>query len=104
MTAEELTNVATSDELMAQKEYDDLMADSQKTRAQNAKSIVDKEASRAEVEASLEKQKENQAMTSEELTNVATRLGDLHSECDFILGNFDLRREARANEIESLKN
>jgi len=95
---------AKHDEEMAQKEYSDLMADSKATREQNAKSIVEKEASRAEVEAGLEKQKEGQALTQEELTNIATRLGDLHSSCDFILANFDLRREARVNEVESLKN
>jgi len=95
---------AKHDEEMAQKEYDDLMVDSKTSRQNNAKSIVDKEASRAEVDASLEKEKEGQATTQAELENIHTRLGDLHSSCDFIMGNFDLRRTARASEIESLKN
>ena len=52
----------------------------------------------------MEKEKEGQATTQAELENIHTRLGDLHSSCDFIMGNFDLRRTARASEIESLKN
>jgi len=95
---------AKHDEQMAQKEYDELMVDSKDTRKQNAKSIVDKQATKANLEGKLEETKEKLAMTSEELMNVSTQLGDLHSSCDFIMQNFDLRREARNNEVESLKN
>jgi len=35
---------------------------------------------------------------------IATGLGDLHVQCDFLLQNYDLRQEARTNEVESLKN
>lgn len=30
-------------------------------------------------------------------------LGDLHSECDWLLQNYGVRKEARAGEVESLK-
>merc|ERR1719265_451178 len=86
---------AKHDEEMAQKEYDDLMTDSKDTRMQNAKSIVDKEATKAELESELEKAKESKALTDDELMNVHTSLADTHSSCDFLLNNFDLRREAR---------
>merc|ERR1719181_1576852 len=87
-----------------QKEYDVLMQESRDTRQNNAKSIVEKEAAKAGMEKKLEETKENQATTQEELSQIHTYIGELHSSCDFVMQNFDLRREARGNEIESLKN
>merc|ERR1719201_1195541 len=91
-------------EKTAQKEYAELMADSQATRAQDAKSIVDKEAAKATMEEKLMSAKKNFASTKEEISLVDSYIGDLHVSCDFIMQNFDLRKEARTAEIESLKN
>jgi len=91
-------------EKTAQKEYAELMADSQTTRAQDAKSIVDKEAAKATMEEKLMSAKKNHASTKEEISLVVSYIGDLHVSCDFIMQNFDLRKEARTAEIESLKN
>merc|ERR1719316_2150273 len=91
-------------EKTAQKEYAELMTDSQATRAQDAKSIVDKEAAKATMEAKLITAKTNHAATKEEISLVTSYIGDLHVSCDFIMQNFDLRVEARTAEIESLKN
>jgi len=91
-------------EKTAQKEYAELMADSQAARAQDAKSIVDKEAAKATMEEKLMAAKKNHAATKEEISLVTSYIGDLHVSCDFIMQNFDLRKEARTAEIESLKN
>merc|ERR1719395_253089 len=91
-------------EKTAQKEYADLMADSQATRAQDSKSIVDKEAAKATLEEKLMAAKKKHSATSEELALVKSYIGDLHVSCDFIMQNFDLRKEARTAEVESLKN
>ena len=45
---------AEADEQMAQKEYEELMTDSAASRAQSAKSITDKEASKAQLETKLQ--------------------------------------------------
>jgi len=95
---------AKHDEETAQRDYDNLMAESRTTRQQNSKSIVDKEATKSELEAKLEEAKENQALTADELNNINQYLSEVHNSCDFLLQNYDLRREARHNEIESLKN
>merc|ERR1719487_1446167 len=95
---------AKHDEKTAQKDYDDLMVDSKETRQQNAKSIVDKEATKAQLEGKLEEAKQNHGMTSEQLMNAQQRDGEIHSSCDFLLANFDLRHTARESEIESLRN
>merc|ERR1719389_680838 len=91
-------------EKTAQKEYAELMSDSQAARAQDAKSIVDKEAAKATMEEKLMAAKKNHAATKEEISLVTSYIGDLHVSCDFIMQNFDLRKEARTAEIESLKN
>merc|ERR1719473_627231 len=97
-------NTAESEEKLAQKEYEDLMGESAATRAQKAKSITDKDAAKATLETKLEEANESSALSSEELSQIKTTISNLHGSCDFILDNFDLRKEARTNEMESLKN
>merc|ERR1719387_2507423 len=95
---------AEYEEKTGQKEYGELMAESQATRAQDTKSITDKEVSKANLEGKLTTAKENKALTVEKLEQVNNYEQDLHVSCDFIMENFDMRKEARTNEIESLKN
>merc|ERR1719390_201888 len=107
MLARELKSdmaAAEHDEKTAQAEYTDLMATSAETRAQDAKTITDKEAAKATLEAKLTEVKESKMLTAEELMQVHELIGTLHQSCDFIMENFDLRKEARVNEAESLKN
>merc|ERR1719310_893052 len=59
------------EEKTAQKEYATLMADSQATRAQDSKSIVDKEAAKATMEEKLLAAKKKHSATTEELSLVA---------------------------------
>jgi len=91
-------------EKTAQKEYAELMAASQETRAADATSIVDKNAAKATMEEKLMTAKKAYSATNEEISLIASYIGDLHVSCDFIMQNFDLRVEARTAEIESLKN
>jgi len=95
---------AESEEKLAQQEYESLMGDSAATRAQKAKSITDKSASKATLETKLEEVKESTELSNEQLAQIKTTISNLHGSCDFILENFDLRAEARTNEMESLKN
>merc|ERR1719281_250914 len=92
------------EEKTAAKEYAELMADSQETRASNSKAIVDKTASKAESEGKLMETKEALAGAATDVKLAATTITDLHGSCDFIMQNYDMRKEARANEIDSLKN
>merc|ERR1719156_139204 len=92
------------EEKTAQKDYAELMADSQATRAGDTKSLTGKTATKAEVETELMTTKEIRGATSTDLKQIATVIADLHAACDFIMQNFDLRKEARTSEIEGLKN
>jgi len=95
---------AEYEEKTAAKEYGELMSDSQATRAADSKAIVDKTAAKAEQEGKLMETKEALAAAAEDVKLSATVITDLHGRCDFIMQNYDMRKEARANEVDSLKN
>merc|ERR1719267_82271 len=92
------------EEKTAQKDYAELMADSEETRAGDVKALTGKESAKATTEEELTMAKETRSATATDLKQVGTVISDLHAACDFILENFDLRKEARTNEIEGLKN
>merc|ERR1719428_2314194 len=91
-------------EEMAQKDYENLMAASQKTRTTNAESITEKESASAEWTEKIENAKTEQASTTEALAKVKEYIAGLHSSCDFLVENYGARKEARTNEVEGLKN
>jgi len=95
---------AAYEEKTSQADYAKLMQESEETRAANSKGIVTKAASKADLEGKLEALKETNTAVATDLDLIATTLGDLHMQCDFLLQNYGLRKEARTNEIESLKN
>merc|ERR1719159_512780 len=95
---------AEYEEKTSQEDYGKLMAESEETRAANSKGITTKASAKATLEGKLEAEKGVLADTKEDLDLIATTLSDLHAQCDFLLQNYDLRKEARTNEIESLKN
>ena len=78
-------------------------ADSAAKRAGDAKSIADKEGAKADLEAELEKNSSEKKSKANEAMATAETLKDLHLECDWLTANFDARKEARAGEVESLK-
>jgi len=92
------------DEKTAQTEYSELMSDSQESRAQDTKSITEKESSKATLEGKLVSAKESKTLSVDKLQENANYVFDLHASCDFIMESFDMRKEARTNEMESLKN
>jgi len=95
---------AEFDEKSAQKEYGELMAESEESRAQDTKSITEKEASKATIEGKIVEAKESKTLSVSKLEEINNYIFDLHGSCDFIMENFDMRKEARTNEMESLKN
>merc|ERR1719395_386993 len=88
----------------AQKDYERLMSTSQKSREQMAKSITEKESADAEYMEKLENAKTDQASTTDALQKLHEFIAGLHADCDFLVENYDVRKEARTNEVEGLKN
>jgi chromosome segregation ATPase len=97
MTEAELT------EKDAQGDYEAMMKDSAEKRAEDSKSITDKQGALADLETGLGQQKEDLASTKKELGATVQYISTLHNECDFILKYYDMRKEARAGEIDSLE-
>merc|ERR1719345_691670 len=94
---------AETEEKLAQEEYEELMADSATKRAADSKSITTKEGEKADTETALSEQSENHKSSSKELMATLEYIGSLHADCDWLLKFFDMRKEARAGEIDSLK-
>merc|ERR1719271_1875907 len=85
-----------------QKDYERFMADSAEKRADDSKSMADKSAVKADAEATLQKNEEAlHAKTAEAMSN-GQYIAQLHGECDWMISNFDTRKEMRAEEIENL--
>merc|ERR1719453_142488 len=87
----------------SQKDYERAMQDSADRRAQSTKTLTDKGAAKASVEAELETNKDGKRQTAGELMATDKYISSLHGECDFLLQYFDVRRGARDGEITSLQ-
>jgi len=95
---------AEMEEKTATKEYEELLADASESKAANTKAITDKTGSKADLENKLEDAKTKKITTSDALANVNSYIADLHQSCDFITANFEVRREKRTAEMESMQN
>merc|ERR1719235_306041 len=93
---------ATTEEKNSQEEYEELMKDSAEKRATDSKSIASKTAGKADTESDLVEAKAEQTDKTKELMATEKFLGSLHLECDWLLKNFVLRKEARDDEIDAL--
>jgi len=93
---------AETDEKNSQAEYEELMHDSAKKRADDSRAIQDKEANKAELADDLQKATVSKGDKTKELMASVHFLGTLHLECDWLLKNFELRQEARAGELDAL--
>jgi chromosome segregation ATPase len=93
---------AKRDEEDGQKEYEGTMADATAKRATDSKLIVTKEAAKAELVSKLDDAKSDKGDADTLLGGLVTKIADLHSTCDFLLENYDFRKDARGNEINGL--
>merc|ERR550514_1292747 len=95
---------AEYDEKTAQKDHEELMTDSGETREKKVNGITDKEEAKAKLGSmklgNIEKEKGDE----KDVEGIHKYEMALHGDCDFIMENFDTRKEARTAEIESLKN
>merc|ERR1719408_254599 len=91
----EITEIET-EEKENQAEYEQFMSDSAEKRANDAKSIEDKESAKADLEGGLVANKEEKTSKMKEAMATAQFLSETHGDCDWLLSNFDTRKEARA--------
>jgi len=92
-----------NDEQSAQKDYEEFTADSVAKRTADAASITEKESQKASLEADLMGAKDVKKSKETELLETREYIQQVHGSCDFLLSNFDMRKEARASEVDALK-
>merc|ERR1719203_1245554 len=99
----EMTESQTA-EKDAQGDYETLMSDSASKRTADSASLTEKTATKASLEGDLEAHKESLVGAKSELAATLEYISSLHAECDWLLKYFDVRKEARASEVDALKN
>merc|ERR1719231_1768190 len=80
----------------AQKAYEDFVKDTNASIEAKSKDIVNKSEAKAQAESDLvEANKDHEAVMLELLANYKA---ELHSSCDFVMKNFEIRQTARDEE------
>merc|ERR1719161_1767530 len=101
--AKALEAEATRAEEESQKAYEDFVTETQASIEEKSKDVVNKSEELAKAEedkTQAETDKENVMLELDALSNEAA---DLHKTCDFVMKNFEIRQDARDQEIEGLK-
>merc|ERR1719240_1936669 len=93
---------AEVEEKDAQEDYEKFMKDSSDKRAEDSKTLTDKEAAKAEMETELQAHTDQKTADETELTAVKDYIQTLHSDCDFVMQYYQERKDARASEIDAL--
>merc|ERR1719284_2041705 len=95
--------IAETEEKDTQADYEEMMKDSSEKRANDAKALENKESAKADMEESLQKSKEAKTSAKKELGATLQYIQSLHADCDWLLQYFDVRKEARASEVDALE-
>merc|ERR1719473_2667945 len=95
---------AQAEEENAQQEYEQFMSDSAEKRSEDSKALTQKEKAKADTESLVVSDTELHKEVSGQYLAAGEYKQQLHGECDWLLSNFDLRKSARADEIDALSN
>merc|ERR1719247_3366811 len=87
----------------AQAAYEDFVKDTNDSIEEKSLDITNKSETKAQAEADKTETDTNLEGVLSELQMLANESADLHSSCDFIPKNFDIRQSSRDEEIEALK-
>merc|ERR1719235_1804225 len=98
----DMTEAETSEKFQA-KDYVRIMEEAHESRKQDVKSLHDKEAAKAALDQQLADNKAKLALTNDELHNLELYIVQLHTECDFLVRNFEARHEGRVDEETGLE-
>jgi chromosome segregation ATPase len=101
--AENLEKEAVHAEQDSQAAYETFVKDSNESIEAKQRDIVNKSEGKATAEGDLTQAQTDLAGIHSELEQLADYAGQLHTACDFVVKNFDLRQAARDQEIEALK-
>merc|ERR1719271_1542157 len=94
---------AVEGEKEAQAGYEQFMTESNALMVAKMEAIVNLGKELAATEEDLIQADTDLQNTIDDMEEIAATVADLHSACDFVLKNFDLRQKARGEEIEALQ-
>jgi len=94
---------AELEEKDGQEDYEDMMKDAAEKRVLDSKSITEKEGVKAEEEANVEKNGQERLAKMKEAMATVNVIEGLHKDCDWLLKNYEVRKEARSGEVDALK-
>merc|ERR1719214_255991 len=100
---EALEAEAIKAETDAQKAYESYVKDTNKSIEEKTRSITEKTQEKADADADKVAAEEAKETAMNEAQQLANENADLHKSCDFTLKNFDIRQEARDQEVEALR-
>jgi len=101
--AKQLMVDSKKSEQEAQAAYEDLIANSNASIAALTEEVTTKSKNKAKAHKALIQTESDIMDTFKELEGLHKENADLHSECDYVLKNFDVRQKGRGEEIESLQ-
>jgi len=101
--AETLEAEAIQAETDSQKAYESFVKDSNKSIEEKNRDITNKTEEKATAEADKTAAEEAKETAMNEAQQLSNENADLHKSCDFVLKNFDIRQEARDQEVEALR-
>lgn len=93
---------ATAEENNAVKDYAKFTQEAASKRASDSKSVTEKTQQKADMTGDLVSSKEDLANKKKERIAIGQTTANLHGECDWLIQNFELRKTARADEVDSL--
>lgn len=101
--ANTLEKEAIRDEDDAQKAYESFVKETNTDNDAKTKSLVEISEQKAEAEQSLADQKVDDVAVDGALKDLLAQNTTLHGSCDFLMKNFEIRQQARHEEMEAFK-
>mmetsp|Transcript_12908 Transcript_12908/g.24387 ORF Transcript_12908/g.24387 Transcript_12908/m.24387 type:complete len:680 (+) Transcript_12908:125-2164(+) len=101
--AKEMENEAMAAEAAAQDAYTKFKQVSMDAKQAKQQSVIDKTAVKAQAEQDLIERNNELDSIKGDLSLLASDTANLHKQCDYTLNNFDVRQQARDQEIEALR-
>jgi hypothetical protein len=100
--AAEMEKDALTAETDAQKAYEEFILNANASIKKTKQLMAEQTEQKTQLIADEADAQADRAAALEEAENLHNTLNDLHSDCDFLLENFDLRQAARVQEMEAL--
>jgi len=93
---------AVKAEKEAQRDYEQMVKDSNKMIKELKSAVTEKTKAKSDAESEKVSAEADLKGLMSELEDLAAVKADLHSQCDFLLKNFDIRQKARLQEMEAI--